>query len=446
MEILDGTIVTTSAPQIAASLKVSIPASGLVVTAYLVTLAVFIPLSGWLVTRFGTRRIFLSAIAVFTLASLLCATSVGLGELVALRVLQGIGGAMMVPVGRLAVLGGAAKADIMRLVSYIVWPALVAPVIAPLAGGIITTYAGWRWLFVINIPLGAAAFVAALRLVPDTPTGDAPRLDWLGVLLTCTGLGGLTYAASMAASPAPPWRLVVLLAAASLAALVTTVWHLRRTPHPLIDLSTLRISTFRTSVGTGALFYLAIASVPFLLPLQFETAFGWSPIKAGAVVLCLFAGNIGIKPVVSALVNRFGFRALLTATDSALAASMACLGLFTRSTPLLLIAAVAVLSGVFRSIGGTSYNTLIFSDVPASQMAHANGLAATVQQLSLGLGVALASVAIRIGAATGSVLPGPSRVSDQYTIAFLIMTVMPMLAAAGALRLHADAGDAVRNR
>lgn len=444
MEILDGTIVTTSAPRIAADLGVSVPAIGLVVTGYLITLAVLVPLSGWMVNRFGTRRIFLSAIVVFTVASLLCATSVNLGQLVGMRVLQGVGGAMMVPVGRLAVLRGADKADIMRLVSYIVWPALMAPVIAPLAGGIITTYAGWRWLFVINIPLGVAALIAAIRLVPATPSGVAPRLDWLGVLLSCVGLGGLTYAASMASETSPPWRLIVLLGAAAALALAATVWHLRRSAHPLIDLNTLHIGTFRISVGSGALIYVAIGSVPFLLPLLFEDVFGWSAIKAGAVVLGLFAGNIGIKPIVSRVLNRWGFRTVLVASGSALAATMVGLGLITRTTPLPVIVAIAVLSGVFRSICGTSYNTLIYSDVPEPQMAHANSLAATVQQLALGLGVAAATVALRFGAAVGVVLPGANGPSDRYTVAFLLLAVLPLLGAASAARLAADAGSAVQ--
>ncbi len=205
MEILDSTIVSTSAPRIGAALHVPSTSIGLLITAYLITVAVLIPLSGWMVSRFGTRKVFLSAIAIFTVASLLCATSVSFGELVAMRVLQGVGGAMMVPVGRLTVLSGTAKADLMRLISYIVWPGLVAPVIAPLAGAFITTYASWRWLFTINVPLGVVAFLVAVRLVPRLARSATPRLDWVGVALTCTGLGGLTYAASQVSEPTIPW-------------------------------------------------------------------------------------------------------------------------------------------------------------------------------------------------------------------------------------------------
>ena len=215
MEMLDGTIVTTAAPQIGRSLGAPPAAIGLVVTAYLLTLAVLIPLSGWLTRRLGNRVVFLTAIALFTLASIGCAASVNLGMLVGMRVLQGAGGAMMVPVGRTMVISRAAKEDLLRVTSYVVWPGLLAPVIAPLAGGLITTYASWHWMFLINVPLGVIAFCAAWRLVTDGPdsaaSGAPPPLDWAGVVLTCLGLGGLTYGAHLVALPAPPVLLTAVL-------------------------------------------------------------------------------------------------------------------------------------------------------------------------------------------------------------------------------------------
>ena len=291
MEILDGTIVSTAAPRIGAALHVPASAIGLVITAYLVTLAVLIPLSGWMVSRFGTRKVFLTAIVIFTLASLLCSTSTSLGELVAWRIVQGVGGAMMVPVGRLAVLGTTAKSDLMRMISYIVWPALIAPVIAPLAGGFITTYASWHWLFLINVPLGAVAFAVAIRLVPSLPQGTPPRLDWAGVILTCLALGGLTYAASLLSQPAPPWAAVAAVGVPAAALLAAAVRHLLRVPDPLIDLRTLRIPTFRVAVTSGSLSFMTIAAVPFLLPLLFETVFGWSAIKSGSHRLVRLRGQ-----------------------------------------------------------------------------------------------------------------------------------------------------------
>jgi EmrB/QacA subfamily drug resistance transporter len=446
MEILDGTIVSTAAPRIGAALHVPATAIGLVITAYLITLAVLIPLSGWLAARFGTRRVFLTAIVIFTLASLGCSTSRSLGALVAWRVVQGVGGAMMVPVGRLSVLGTTAKSDLMRMIAYIVWPALIAPVIAPLAGGFITTYASWPWLFLINVPLGAIAFAVAFRLAPALPRGEPPRLDWAGVLLTCLALGGLTYAASLLARPAPPWAVVAAAGVPAAGLLALAVRHLLRVPDPLIDLRTLRIQTFRVSVTGGSLSYMAIAAVPFLLPLLFETAFGWSAIRSGSIVLFVFVGNIGIKPATSFLINRFGFRTVLLAASLTLAASVAAAGLFTSRTPVPVIIVVAVVSGAARSVSATSYNTLSFCDVPPVQMPHANSLAATVQQLSLGLGVAAATIALRVGGPAGRLLPGAATPRTAFTVAFTLIALLPLAATLRIARLERDAGSAARTR
>jgi EmrB/QacA subfamily drug resistance transporter len=444
MEILDGTIVSTSAPKIGSALHVPAAAIGLVITAYLITLAVLIPLSGWMVARFGTRKVFLTAIVIFTVASLLCSTSRSLGELVAWRILQGVGGAMMVPVGRLAVLATTAKPDLMRMISYIVWPALIAPVIAPLAGGFITTYAGWPWLFLINVPLGAVAFAVAIRLIPSLPVVTPPRLDWAGVILTCLGLGGLTYAASLLAQPAPLWATVAAVGLPASGLLVIAVRHLLRVPDPLIDLRTLRIPTFRVAVASGSLSFMAIGAVPFLLPLLFENAFGWSAVKSGAIVLFVFVGNIGIKPATSYLLNRFAFRTVLLTASLALAASVAAAGLVTRQTPLVVIIVIAVISGAARSVSGTSYNTLSFCDVPEIQMPHANSLSATTQQLFLGLGVAAATIALRLGDPVGRLLPGGATMKTAYIVAFVIIALFPLAATFGIARLHRDAGSAAR--
>lgn len=446
MENLDGTIVTTAAPRIGADLHVPSTSVGLVITAYLITLAVLIPLSGWMVARFGTRKVFLSAIVIFTLASLFCSTSVSLGELVAFRILQGAGGAMMVPVGRLSVLANAEKSDLMRIVAYIVWPGLVAPVIAPLAGGLITTYASWRWLFLINIPLGIVALAAAIRLVPATSATRPPPLDWAGVALTCTGLAGLTWSAHLLSEPAAALAPAFAIGAASLVLLAATARHLLRAPHPLVDLRTLRVRSLRMSLSGGSLFMVMVGAVPFLLPLLFQNIFGWSPIKSGAVVLSVFVGNIGIKPATTFLLNRFGFRAVLIAATAGAAATMVGAGLFTGATPLAIIIVVTMLSGVARSVGFTAYTNLGFSDIPPAQMRDANTLAATSQQLSLGLGVAAATVALRAGLAAGKVLTSHPTGATAYTFAFFILALIALAATVGALRLHGDAGSSVRTR
>lgn len=442
MEQLDGTIVVTAIPRISAALDVAPASAALIITAYLVTLAALIPLSSWLTARHGARRIFPTAILVFTLASLGCALSSSLGMLVAFRVLQGAGGAMMVPVGRMIVFADARKDQIMRLMSLIVWPGLIAPVIAPLAGGVITTYAGWRWLFLINIPLGAIALVAARRLVAGGPERGIAPLDRTGVALTCGGLAALTYGAYVISQQHPDWPLAGVLAVAAAALLVIAVRHLLTVRAPLVNLRTLAIPTFGASIGGNALFWILVGAIPFLLPLLFQTVFGWSAIKSGSVVLFLFVGNIAIKPATTWLYNRYGFRTMLLAATTCMGVSTVAIAAVQESTPLVVIAALALISGVARSVGLTGYQTLGLSDVPPDHMRDANALAATTQQLFLGLGVAAATLALRFGA----LVSGHGDDSRAYTVAFLALALIAFATTASALRLHPAAGQAIIER
>ncbi|MFC4034229.1 MFS transporter [Streptomyces polygonati] len=446
MENLDGTIVSTAAPRMGASLGVSATAIGLVITAYLLTVAVLIPLSGWLTARYGARRVFLCAIALFTLASLACAAASNLGELVALRVVQGAGGAMMVPVGRLMAMSGVAKPDLPRIVSYIVWPALLAPVIAPLLGGVITTYASWRWLFLINIPLGALAFTVAWRLIEGGPVAGVRALDWPGVLWTSVGLGALTYTGHLLSQDGGSWPVTAAFATASALMLGMAVRHLRRADHPLIDLGTLRVRSFRASVSGGSSFWVAVSTVPFLLPLLFQEVFGWSAVASGTLVLFVFVGNIGIKPATGYIFGRFGYRSPLVASGLTLAGTMVACAFLTADTPRWLIAALAVLSGAARSLGLTGYSTLAFADIPQDRMRDANTLNATANQMAAGLGVAAATVAVRLGAPLTHALLGRTSPALSYGAAFCLLAPAALAATAGAARLHPGTGDSLRRR
>jgi EmrB/QacA subfamily drug resistance transporter len=444
MEILDGTIVTTAAPQMARSLDVAVTSIGLIITAYLVTLAVLIPLSGWLTTRFGARRVFLTAIVIFTVSSLGCALSANLGELVVLRVLQGVGGAMMVPVGRLVVLAETPKPELIRTMAFIVWPALLAPVVAPLAGGLLTEYASWRWIFLINIPLGAIAFAAAWRLIHGRQTSGAPPLDRWGVVLTGAGLAALTYAAHIVSEQTPSWTLAIALGAASAALLAAAARHLLRTPAPLVNLRVLQIPTLGNAMAGNVLFWLVVGAIPFLLVLMFQDAFGWSPVKAGAVVIGVFVGNIAIKPATTPMLNHLGFRPVLIGATVVLAATAALSGMLTAGTPVALIVALAVVSGAARSTGLTAYSTIAFSDVPPERMRDANTLAATVQQLGAGLGIAAATVALRAGGPIGDLLPGTADTGTAYAVAFVALGILALGATGFALAMDRTAGDVLR--
>ncbi|MER7846485.1 MFS transporter [Kitasatospora sp. NPDC096077] len=446
MEMLDGTIVTTAAPRMARSLHVDSAAIGLVITSFLITLATLIPLSGWLTQRWGVRPVFLGAIAVFTLSSLGCAISTTLPVLIAMRVLQGLGGAMMVPVGRLIVLTGTEKSDLMRLMAYIVWPGLMAPVVAPLVGGFITTYASWPWLFLINIPLGVVAFAIAWRIVDATPLETPSPLDRIGLVLTCAGLGALTYAAHLFSDTDISWTFATATVLASIGLLAAAARHLLRTEAPLVNIRVLRIPTLRASVTGGSLFWLVVGAGPFLLPLLFQNVFGWSAVKSGAVVLFIFVGNIGIKPATTPLLNRFGFRPVLIASTLVMTATTAAISLISADTSIILIAVLVLLSGIARSVALTAFSTVAFSDVAPQEMRDANSISATSYQVAAGLAIGVSTVALRAGGPLGRFLPGRPDAGTAYTVAFLMLALLSLGVTATALRMHPDAGADVRRK
>lgn len=440
MENLDGTIISTAAPRMARSLGTTAADINIVITAYLVTLAILIPASGRLAERFGARPVFVTAVAVFTVASGLCAASGDLAVLTATRVLQGVGGAMMVPVGRLVVLRATDRRDLVTAIAYLTWPALLAPVVAPVLGGLFVTYASWRWIFLVNVPLGAVCLAAAVRMVPRTrPATGRGRFDATGFALIGTGLA----AAVLGMEELGGGALALPLAALGLAAVLLAFGarHLRRAAEPLLDLRTLGIPTYRAATEGGSLFRTTVSATPFLLPLMFQSAFGWGPLRSGAVVIAVFVGNVGIKPLTTPMMRRFGFRPVVLASTAALAVSCAACAALSVGTPLWVTALVLLACGVFRSTGFTGYNTLQFADVGQDVLPAANTLAATAQQLASGLGVAVAALALRGAAALsgqGTGAPGP------YRATWLAIAALTLVSGVQALRLPRDAGEAAR--
>jgi EmrB/QacA subfamily drug resistance transporter len=440
MENLDGTIIATAAPRMARSLHVPSVEMNIVITAYLLALGVFIPVSGWIADRVGARVVFSGAIAVFTAASGLCAVSTSLGELTVTRVLQGVGGAMMVPVGRLVVLRAAPKVDIIRVIAYLTWPALVAPVIAPVLGGALVTFASWRWIFVVNLPLGAVALVVAARIVPDLRPQKLRRLDWRGFALTGLGLGAFVYGIELITQPRVSWDVVAAAVGTGLLLICWAVLFLLRTSNPLLDLRVLRVRTFRAATFGGSFFRVAIAAAPFLLPLMFQDAFNWSPFKSGMLVIAVFLGNITIKPLTTSILRRFGFRAVLFASSLAAAVTLGLCGGFTSSTPLVVIVLVLVASGIFRSIGFTAYNTIVFADIDPDAMSNANTLFSTVQQLTMGLGVAVGALALRAGGPLERLFGVSTSGGRPFGAAFLLLAIVGLFAAGEAGLLPSQAG------
>lgn len=396
MEILDATILAPAIPLIASSFGVEAVDVNLAISAYLVAVAVLIPATGWLADRFGVRRVFLAAIVVFTLASVGCAVSTSLPMLVAMRVVQGVGGAMMVPVGRLAVLRNSAKSDLVRAIALLTWPALAAPVVAPVLGGAIATVGSWRWIFLINIPLGVIGFLLALKLVRGGPVPSAGTLDWAGMLLVGGGIAAGLIALESIRVSGTDWLLVGACGTAAIVLLASALWHLLRTPAPLIHLSVLRVRTLRITVAAGSLYRMVITAVPFLLPLMFVLEFGWTPLQAGLVVAALFIGNLTIKPVTTPLMRRFGIRTVLIANGVASVGCFGALALVQPGVPVAVIAAILYLSGALRSIGFTAYNSLAFADVDGDELTHANTLNASVQELAAGLGIAFAALLVSL--------------------------------------------------
>jgi EmrB/QacA subfamily drug resistance transporter len=442
MENLDGTIIATALPQMARSFSVHPADMSLGITAYLLTLAVFIPISGWAADRFGLRTVFASAIAVFTAASVLCATTSTLPAFAAARVLQGIGGAMMVPVGRLAVLRATPKEGLMRAIAIITWPGLVAPVIGPPFGGFITTYSSWRWIFYLNVPLGLIGLLLTLRYIGNEREDATRRFDLPGFALCGIACTTLLYAMELIGRSDADWTLVGVLVAVGVAAGIASYWHLRRAAQPVVDLSALKVKTFAVSMTGGSLFRIAISAAPFLLPLMFQVGFGMNAFESGLLTLAVFAGNLSMKLVTTPVMRQFGFRSVLIVNGVLAALSLAAMSLLTPTTPKLLIVVVLFLSGLSRSLQFTALNTLSFADVPKAQMSGASALSSTLFQMTMGIGVAIGAIALRIGEwihGHDAHSIGP----EDFSVAFLIVALVGLVGVVDLFGLAKDAGALV---
>jgi len=451
MELLDGTIVSTAAPAMGRDLGVESSAIGVAITAYLVTLAVLIPISGWLTDRLGSRTVFVAAIVVFTVASACCAGSESLVELTGWRILQGVGGSLMVPVGRLVVLRRAGRENLVTAIAILTWPALAAPIIAPFVGGLLVDALSWHWIFLINIPLGIVAAAVALVLVPQERAPRRVPFDWVGSLLACIGLGSLVVMASLLALDTVPLGATVAAGALGLVCCALAMRHFRRTEHPILDLGAFRLETFRVSHAGGSLFRLAVSAVPFVLPLLFQDAWGWSAVEAGSAVLFVFVGNLGIKPATTPFLRAFGYRPVVVVSTAVAAVTVGLMALLTPATPFWAVVVLLVGSGAARSVGFTAYNTIAFADVEPGNMTAANTLSSTLQQTASGFGVAVAAVVLSaagaggggIGAQTRSgIVPSPD--SWPYAVTFLVMAALLVAAFLEGLLMSPDAGSGVR--
>jgi EmrB/QacA subfamily drug resistance transporter len=440
MENLDSTAIATALPVIAAAFGESPVRLSLAITSYLFSLAVFIPISGWVADRLGARRVFRAAIGVFVLGSVLCGFAGSVWELVAARTLQGIGGAMMVPVGRLVLLRATAKADLVRAMAWLTVPALIGPVLGPPLGGFITTYVSWRWIFWINVPIGVLGIALVSRFIPDVREPRPPPLDLRGFLLSAIGLLGLVAGFETVGRELVPAGITLLLLAAGGLGVGLYLWHARRAAHPLIDLALLRVPTFRASVAGGSLFRVGIGAIPFLLPLLFQAGFGLSAFGSGLLTFAAAAGAMLMKATAAPILKAFGFRRVLIANALISSAFIAAYGLFQPTTPHLVILAVLLAGGFFRSLQFTSINTLGYADIERERLSRATSFASMMQQLSLTVGVATGALLLNLSMA---VRGGDHVAAGDFTLAFVAVATLAAGSALIYLPLAADAGAEV---
>lgn len=446
MEFLDGTVIATALPEMARTFGVDAVDLNIGISAYLLTLAVLIPASGWIADRFGARSVFTLALAIFTLSSVFCGLAQSLEWFVAMRVMQGVGGALMVPVGRLAVLRTTPKNELIKAIATLTWPALVAPIIGPPLGGFITSYANWRWIFYINLPLGLIAMVLAWRLI--TPLTDSERrpFDSLGFASTGIAMISLVYAMETLGEQQPDVLQAAGLLILGSGALLFSLRHFQRSAHPMIRLDALKIKTFAVTLYGGSLFRASISAVPFMLPLMFQVGFGMDAFHSGLLVLAVFVGNLTIKPATTPLIRWLGFKKLLLINGFLNVISLLACAMLTPRTPVWLILLILYLGGVFRSVQFTAVSTLAFADVPAKEMSYANTLFSTATQLAVGLGITLGAISIRLGDSVAQWLNIATIEGVDFRVGFVFIALICLAGMVDTLRLSAKAGSLVSSR
>jgi EmrB/QacA subfamily drug resistance transporter len=443
METMDSTVIATSLPVIAADLGEDPIALKLAITSYLLSLAVFIPVSGWMADRFGARTVFRMAIVVFTVGSAACGFAESLFDFVLFRIVQGMGGAMMVPVGRLVILRSVPKAELISALAWLTIPALMGPVLGPPLGGFITTMFDWRWIFWINIPIGLLGFLLATRYIADFREEEVPPLDIKGFFLSGIGLSGIVFGFTTIGQGLFPTEIVFGLIAIGITSCWLYVRHARKTPNPLLDLNLLRIDTFYASVVGGFLFRIGVGASPFLLPLFLQLGFGMTPLQSGMLTFATAVGAIAMKTTAAPILRRVGFKRVLVWNAVISALFIATASLFSAATPSAVIMAVLLVGGFFRSLEFTAVNSLAYADIGDRDMSKATSFASVGQQLSMSAGVAVAALVLefeRMGRGSQDVL------ASDFPAAFLVVAAFAASSAFVFMRLPKTAGSSLATR
>jgi EmrB/QacA subfamily drug resistance transporter len=443
MENMDSTVIATSLPAIAADIGANPLALKLAITSYLLSLAIFIPASGWTADRFGARTVFRAAIAVFVIGSIGCALSSSLTDFVIARIVQGMGGAMMTPVGRMVLVRSISKRELVGAMAWVTTPALIGPVMGPPVGGFITTYASWHWIFLINVPIGLGGIVLATKYIDDVRAEHHERFDVRGMILAGLGIAGLAFGLSVAGLNFLPWPVVAALVVMGIAFTAAYVVHARHTPSPALDLTLFRLPTFFASITGGFLFRLGLGALPFLLPLMLQIGFGMTPFQSGLITFATALGSMSMKVVVSTILRRLGFKTVLVFNTIIASAFLAACAAFTIYTPVAVMVAVLLVGGFFRSLQFTSINTIAYAEVEPARVSKATALLAVGQQLSMSSGVAIGALAVET---TVAMRGQPGIQASDFPPAFLVVALISVCAALVFLRLSPDAGAELANR
>jgi EmrB/QacA subfamily drug resistance transporter len=443
MENMDSTVIATSLPAIAADIGSNPLALKLAVTSYLLSLAIFIPASGWTADRFGARTVFRAAIAVFVLGSIGCALSSSLTGFVIARIVQGMGGAMMSPVGRMVLVRSISKRELVSAMAWVTAPALIGPMIGPPVGGFITTFASWHWIFIINVPIGLLGIALATRFIEDVRAENHERFDVVGMVLAGLGIAGVAFGLSILGLNFLPWTLVVALVTGGAFFIAAYLVHARRTPIPALDLTLFRLPTFRASVLGGFVFRLGIGALPFLLPLMLQVGFGMTPFQSGLITFASAVGAMGMKMAAATVLKRYGFRTILVINSLVSAVFLAACAAFTQTTPVAAMLALLLVGGFFRSLQFTSINTIAYAEVENARVSRATALISVGQQLSISAGIAIGALAVELSVQFRG--DGTLQAAD-FPPAFLAVAVISAISVLIFVRLPADAGAELADR
>lgn len=443
IENIDGTVITTSLPEIAKAFNTNPAHMSISVSAYVIMLAVFIPVSGWITERFGMKKVFGTAILGFLFFSALCGFCQNLIEFTLCRVFQGIFGAMMVPVGRLSVLRNTAKKDLINAIAFITWPGLIGPVIGPFVGGYITTYFSWHWIFFINIPLGLIAFYFAMKFIPETNEISKKRLDWKGFVLSTLGMLGFMVGLEGFGNSMIPLIWCIIIITVSLFIFYLFYLHSRRITNPLISFRDLKIRTYAVTIYSGSITRMVIGMAPFLVPLMFQIGFGLNAFQAGSLMIATTIGNLVMKPITIWIFNRFSFKNVLVSNTIFLSLSSLSMCILFPNTPNWIVLATMFISGAIRSVQFSSLNTLAYADVPKERMNNANVLYSTAQQMSLGMGITLGAITLHISSYINNT-NGDYKLKD-FHLAFVLIAIFGMFSIFEYLKLKQKDGNQVRN-